>query len=506
MCRVRVLDIDKNVTTPLVSSNVIAISVQLPLSRLTLDTTSRVLSVTSVQDEAAVTCNIKTWTPGTVLSVVWFFLPHTATSPVEILSVDQEGVISPKPSLSGPTSRFLNERVSLDAIILRILRPGPGQLGFFHCVVQEWLKKESGTWIRLGQEKSSGTTQITFSVSDKTLNVPKENVSSEVPEGGDVVLPCPLGVALSSTSLYSVTWYYQRSGFFPPTLLYRAGWEGVTEYEESLARRLHFVTTTRGNYSLILQSVGQEDAGTYYCQAEEWRLQTESWTMEASDQSGYQKLRVTRPGNNLSVNLTTLTYIVTDNSSLTLPCQVLSLSKPGSALSTTWWRFLGPGLPEQLVFNASHIGLFFYPSEDSRGSRLQYERPSEFTMKLRILNTHEEDTGVYYCSVQEWVLSPRGVWNQIGECRSWNVSITIQIAGVHSQVCSSQLVFSFLMVFTVLFILLLIFLAWRYLKKKRNKTGVRNPKSQDFLFSPVTMSEMNGRDGTQENHKTEETE
>ncbi|XP_063812956.1 immunoglobulin superfamily member 3-like [Pseudophryne corroboree] len=498
VCRVGVLDPDVNTRTPSVPSNVMAVSVQLPPSRLLMDTTARLLSVTSVQDEAAVTCDIKARTPGTALSVAWHFLPPTATSPVEILAFSQEGVISPNPSFSGPRSRFLSERVSADVVTLRILRPGSGQMGSYYCSVQEWLQKESGAWTRLGKEKTSGATHTAFSASDTTLNVPKENVSSEVPEGGDVVLTCPLGVALSSASLHSVSWYYQRPGLYSSTLLYRADREGVTEYEESLAKRLQFVATSRGNYSLILRNVGQEEAGTYYCQAEEWRLQEERWKMEATDTSGYLQLRITRLGDHLSVNHTNVTLLVPEKSILTLPCQVLSVSTPSSALSVTWWRILGPGTPEQLLFNASHTGLYHYPSDDGIGSRLQYERASEGTGTLRILSIQEEDAGVYYCWVQEWVLIPRGAWSLMGEHRSGDATITVQPEGVHSQVCSSPLLFSFLAVFPFLFILLVILLAWRYLKRRKNKTGNSNPKSRGHLLSPVTVCERNGGGGTEE--------
>lgn len=137
---------------------------------------------------------------------------------------------------------------------------------------------------------------LNFFLADKTLKVPKENVSLAAPAGGAVVLPCPLEEVRSPAALYSVSWYYQAAPLSYPSLLYRMGWEGVTEYKEALAGRLQVAVAVRGNYSLILRSVGAEDAGIYHCQVQEWRLQDDRWRVEASDTSGYLQLRVTTPG------------------------------------------------------------------------------------------------------------------------------------------------------------------------------------------------------------------
>ncbi|XP_018431214.1 PREDICTED: immunoglobulin superfamily member 2-like, partial [Nanorana parkeri] len=427
-----------------------AISLPLPDTKLRLDSTSRALVLTTGQDEAAVTCKISERTPGTDLSVTWFFRPPSSASQVEVLRVDHGGVTIQDPS-SRP--RFMSRQSPADSFSLRILRPGLGDMGGFHCAVQEWLQEETGNWIQVG-ERISGDTQITFAASggdpclcvvssvpppggdpclcvvssvppaggdlgrsvsvccvlgsssmavplqsrfidghtaasldsspiahctffcllpDQTLKLPKQNVSSSVKLEEDLVLPCPLEAEPSPSSLLSISWFRQGWDFSPPRLLYRSDRDGVTEYKDG---RLRMVVPRRGNYSLVLQSAGRMDGGRYFCRVEEWRLQDGEWKMTASDQSGFLEISVTLP-DRLSLNRTDLALLVPQQSTITLPCQVLAVSLPSSLLSISWWKAGGPVAPHTLLFAVNHAGEFTYPQE--KKDRLQYERPSELT-------------------------------------------------------------------------------------------------------------------------------
>ncbi|KAM4048650.1 immunoglobulin superfamily member 3-like isoform 1-T1 [Anomaloglossus baeobatrachus] len=476
-CRVQVLS--HSVPRASATSITMNIKVKLPAARLAVDAADRTVLVTAGQDEAVVFCQVKAVTPGAVLHVGWFLVSPASPSAVNIVNVTHEGLTSHQPGFSW----FLSERVSSNTIILRILRP---QLpGSYYCAVRELLL-ESGEWVTLA-ERMSGVTRVTLRASDKALRVHKENVSRSEPTGGDMELRCFLEELPGSAAIFSVSWYFQAAPSSYPRLLYRARRDGVTEYNEALVGRLQVGATALGNYSLTLRSVGQEDAGTYHCRLEEWRLQKDAWRLEASDTSGYLQLRITAPDDRLSVNLTEVALVAPGESSLDLPCQVVSTSVPDSVFSITWWKVADPG--HQLLYNASHLGQSVYPGEEGR--RFQYERTSEQTFQLRILRALPPDTGIYYCRVQEWARTPRGVWYQIGQQTGGNISVTIQTAGVNSEVCSSPALFYVLLLFSLLFLFLLLVLGWKLVTRWRNKAGRSPPRNGNTLWT--SQEKVNGR-------------
>ncbi|XP_056410183.1 immunoglobulin superfamily member 3-like isoform X2 [Hyla sarda] len=335
---------------------------------------------------------------------------------------------------------------------------------------------------------SSITMNVNVQLPDKILKVAQENVSGAAGVGGDVVLRCPLEEVGSSAAIYSVSWYHQVAPLSHHNLLYRVSREGVTEYKEGLAERLQVVVAARGNYSLILRSVGPEDAGRYHCQVEEWRLQEDGWRLEALNTSGYLTLTVSAPEDRLSVNRTALTLVAPEGSSLALLCHVLSTSVSGSIFSVSWWKVLVPG--HQLLFNASHLGQMVYPREE--GLRLQYQRTSQQTFQLRILRTNQGDAGIYYCRIQEWGRAPRGGWYQIGQQRGGNVSVSIRAPGVSPPICLPPSLFYFLLLVFVLFLLLLVGLGWKLLTRWRNKMNTdqrgEGPKTEEA--EPIQMQPM----------------
>uniref|UniRef100_A0A8C5LQA6 Ig-like domain-containing protein n=1 Tax=Leptobrachium leishanense TaxID=445787 RepID=A0A8C5LQA6_9ANUR len=468
-CTVGILSEGLEVTLASAPSNNLMIQISLPGSRLTVDASSTNLVLRKGQDQVKVTCHVRHHTPRTFLSVSWLFIPRGVDTPREILRVTQEGVWNTSSPETGGSS-FLSERVSSNDFTLRILRPGNDHLGSYKCAVQEWLLDEEGEWISL-QQRTSGESWLTFERSEKSLNIPKADVVAMVTEGDDVVLHCPLGVVPNSASLYSVSWHQTEPDSGSHRLLMRVGWDGGVQYEDPLAKRLRLVSTSRGNYSLILQRVGRNDTGNYYCQAEEWSLEVSggSWTMGDSDKSGYLRLNVTAPEDRLRLNLTALTISVPGGQqSLLLPCQVVSTSSVGSVLSVSWWWAPSAGNVEQLLLRASLWGEVVYAGEEDAGViRLRYERPSLLHFKLRILQPLQENAGLYHCKVQEWAQDHHGAWHPGRPHRSGNISVTILPAGNAAKICSAPSIFYFLLTISLLFLLLVLTLVWMCVRRRR---------------------------------------
>ncbi|XP_031752257.1 immunoglobulin superfamily member 3-like [Xenopus tropicalis] len=502
-CKVGILSDQSDAT-----SNRLAIRVTVPESQIQLETAPAELLLARGQDEMSISCHAHSRVPGAQMRVTWRFLPPGGAAAQEIVSSTQEGFLtygSELPPALRP--RILSERHPPDTYTLRIIRPSQGQWGSYQCAASEWLLEGSGNWAKLG-EKNSRPVPVQFRDSEETLHIPKMNTTVEVTEAEDVALHCPLGDVRSLAFRYSLSWYFMASGSGTSRLIYQAGWDGVTVSEESLAKRLRLVAPTRGNYSLILQRVGQEDAGLYHCHVEEWRLgpEEEEWRPKAADSSGFHKLKVIAPGAGLTLNSTNLTLLALQGGqNITLPCQVLSLSGTGSALSVAWWKSSGPGQQEQLLFAVSYEGQFTYPRQgELEGSQLQFERPSKLLFLLRIMQPGLGSSGTYHCRVSEWLSSPRGTPYLHTERRAGNISVTfLPDQSGSAQICTVASIFHLLLGATVLLLLLvtIMLILWgRRWGRRVGSTRVKGQKGHRGLWFFTNMADppINGGAETEE--------
>lgn len=131
------------------------------------------------------------------------------------------------------------------------------------------------------------------------LQLEKTNHSISVREGKEMTLHCLLQGARLPTTRLSATWFRgEESSHVRPLLTFHH--DGTIKYpQDSLAGRLHLRCPATGDFSLMLPSVEESDAGVYFCEVQEWQQQSEgkSWAPRALARSGYTQLTTIPPGN-----------------------------------------------------------------------------------------------------------------------------------------------------------------------------------------------------------------
>ncbi|NWH39763.1 IGSF2 protein, partial [Chloropsis hardwickii] len=278
------------------SSNAVGIKVVLPESKLQVATKDS--SVEIAGGNAAIECRIVFAQNNSQFAVTWYLLPPRAdATPLQILRASYSGILEYGSEFSSPAqkSRFLSQRVSSNIFQLQILSANIRDQGRYYCVVEEWLWLVDG-WYKLG-EGTSGRTTLKFKLPGEQLQMEKTNHSISAREGERVTLPCQLQAALLPGSHLSATWFQVKSSG-PDSALLTLQQDGTMEYpQELLAGRLYLRRPSAGDFSLTLSSVERGDAGTYYCQLQEWQQQSEGkdWALQALACSGYTQLTTIPP-------------------------------------------------------------------------------------------------------------------------------------------------------------------------------------------------------------------
>lgn len=455
------------VTAATTRSNRLTIVVTLKKSALMLDTANRHIEIGPATDTFEVDCQLTQVQDGSRYNVTWYLLPPSDNvQPSRLFGTDLDGVVQYSPEVESldVKTKYHTERVSKTMYKLHVLRVDHSDQGAYYCAVEEWAWPADDGWIFLGR-RESGKTTVEFQRSDNNLQLVKANSTIVATESEEVTMNCGLEGSARPDSLFSVTWFYKREPSRPRTLL-KMGHHILVEYPDKEKRqRIRFDMPSRGNYSLTLQALEEEDGGLYYCQVEEWLLDpTGSWVKEGADLSGFTHLTVHRPADNLRINTTELSLILPEeaHSSLILPCEITSRSSPSSVFSVAWWKVSDTG--EELVFRVGQDLVFQFGRTSNHGSdkkmdgKLRFERPSEMSYQLTVMRPEASDSGVYFCQVEEWMRSPAQSLYRISKKRSGNLNVTLQPAEktVSSSACSSTSLTTYILVFAIILVVILV--------------------------------------------------
>ncbi|KFO14001.1 Immunoglobulin superfamily member 2, partial [Balearica regulorum gibbericeps] len=278
-------------------SNAVGIKVVLPESKLQVATKESTVEIAGGAD-TTIECRIMFTQNNSQFAVTWYLIRSSAdATPLQIVRADYSSVLEYGSEFSLPAqkSRFLSQRVSSNVFWLQILSADSSDEGRYYCVVEEWLWLVDG-WYKLG-EGTSGRTTLEFKLPEHELQLEKTNHSISVREGEEMTLHCLLQGARLPTTRLSATWFRgEESSHVRPLLTLHH--DGTIKYpQDSLSGRLHLRCPTTGDFSLMLPSVEESDAGVYFCEVQEWQQQSEgkSWALRALVRSGYTQLTTIPP-------------------------------------------------------------------------------------------------------------------------------------------------------------------------------------------------------------------
>lgn len=132
-------------------------------------------------------------------------------------------------------------------------------------------------------------------------------------------------------------------------------------------------------------------------------------------------------GKNLSISQEDAELNLIALTDFTVPCQIARQSSVGSEFQVTWFFQKDTEHSQELIFRAGRNSTQQFRKSDE----LRFCRPSSKHFTLTLLSVNVENSGLYFCEVEEWVPSLTHGWRYVTVERSGNYNVTVHAKGKH---------------------------------------------------------------------------
>ncbi|CAG5865671.1 unnamed protein product [Menidia menidia] len=420
----------ENIHKKLSPSNPLSVMVQNRESKLTLVASPAVTQNTN--SDVQIKCSVTAASSASSAFAVSWLLRLGAAS-TTIMSSDRNALVT----FGDQAEPNYRQRVSMRRaegpnFELTIRQARISDSGLYECQVVEWLRDPHGDWYSLPVASATTSLAITEPTNDLLLDKKEKRLNAR--EGDEVELSCDIISGASGTSFfYKATWFYAPQT--SPTInssLVRLDHTGLLSYPENqalrgLQGRLRLTRPSQSSYRLRIQTAHEEDSGTYWCQVEQYQPNTEGrWQQKASESSGPTVLAVNVTDVQLSIRKEDVELNISNAEGFTIPCDISRQSSNESKFQVTWFWQRNTDSKKQPIFTAYRNSTFQAKlKEDSL--RFGHALPRQFS--LTMLKPGPENSGLYFCEVEEWLPSLTYGWRKVAMEQSGNLSVSVNTEG-----------------------------------------------------------------------------
>ncbi|XP_074550413.1 immunoglobulin superfamily member 3-like [Halichoeres trimaculatus] len=345
------------------------------------------------------------------VTVTWSLQRDTTDS---ILTVYADGVIS----WSGDQDRYqLRVQKTTKEYIYYLLINGATQRqkGKYQCSVSySTNKRYSSIWLAV---------QVEDPVSKLRLTSPPA-VTKHIND--DIELHCSVISETSESSRYAVAWELQQGA--QTKVIMRSDQEAKVTFGPGIEQQRFSVRRTSGpRFELSIRQAWITDSGLYSCTVEEWLQDSHGEWNSHSPVSKTTNVSVIDPEPKLSVLKKDGELNVSRSENFTLPCNITKQSTRKSEFQVTWFWWNKTENVQHPVFTAYRNSTL----EDrfKKGDQVRFGRPLPNQFSLTVLNPSREDTGMYFCEVQEWIQSLSHGWRKIATEKSGDLTVYVHDDG-----------------------------------------------------------------------------
>lgn len=133
-------------------------------------------------------------------------------------------------------------------------------------------------------------------------------------------------------------------------------------------------------------------------------------------------------GKNLSIMQEEVELNASMSQDFTIPCQITKQSSSESEFQVMWFWQKDTETKQWPIFAAyrnSTLQMF------GKGDQLRFSHPLPNQFGLKVLKPSPEDSGLYFCEVEEWLPSLSHGWRKVAVEKSGYLSVNVYVEGKH---------------------------------------------------------------------------
>ncbi|XP_067896829.1 immunoglobulin superfamily member 3-like [Heterodontus francisci] len=431
-------------------------------------------------------------------SVSWKFQPANSNDSYHLVTFTHDTAINWGDKVKNFKGKMIVVKTVSNTVRLRVSRASKLEAGKFLCSAELWGRHHSNKWV-MKASATSNILEVKVRPPASLLMLTKHITTLQKRINDVTELECRISARTQNDSQFSVTWLFSKTQ--GPNVkgenLLNIDRNNIVQYygelltDELKKMKFHDEKTSNDVYKLIIQKTDVHDSGSYYCHVVEWLLDPNNiWYKVGENTSAITIVRVHTADTNLQLSNNNITLSSSEDAAVELECHIINQTQTQSQFSVTWYfqNEEDPKAKETALLKTDRNNILQYNgdlhSDPQKKMKFQSVKTSNKIYKLIIQKAALSDSGVYFCNVEEWVMSPRNEWVIQAHARSGSTILRVQspVATLHSKACASPSFFYFIFTYPFIVIIALIIVAlYFHLRPKK----VQKSENERNLWMPI---------------------
>ncbi|RXN07089.1 immunoglobulin superfamily member 3-like protein [Labeo rohita] len=242
----------------------------------------------------------------------------------------------------------------------------------------------------------------------------------------DAKIDCSVTTTTTNTSRFMVTWMIGSQMLLTMDLDAVVKFGSAASLEKD--QRIRMEIKQKQTFQLTIHQVRTSDSGQYHCEVEEWLQDPLGDWYSLEKRSVSTDLAVIEKAIDFKMNKANHTLKIEEGKQLMLNCLVDGIKSDSTLRYSLTWLFSRDQSSSVTLLTYSHDGRLTYNSFDSElEGRLHFSTPEVGVFHLTIHRSIQEDSGRYYCQVEQHQLDCEGQWSRKASDESGFTDVTVKL-------------------------------------------------------------------------------